>query len=179
MSLQQTQTFDEAIDHLMVELSEYCAYSAHLFDWIEHHRRVGESIVGRTKRVQDKRRRRQLPRPLNGLQDSSKAANASGLLMIGQAAAYLGITDDQVAAFVQDGELGYINLGRGKKRARYRFTIPDLQDFIERRRRREVLCRSTSPKGHRTTTSTSRPEVIGFMAARAAQLGKKPKPTKR
>ena len=117
--------------------------------------------------------------PREGLQDPLKAAGSPGLLVIGQAAAYLGITEDQVAGFVQDGELSYINVGRGKKRARYRFTIPDLQAFIEHRRRREVLCRSTSPKGHRSTTSTSRPEVIGFMAARVAQLGKRPKPTKR
>jgi excisionase family DNA binding protein len=135
--------------------------------------------VRRNKRLQAKRRRRLAPRQPNGLQDPLNVAGEPGLLMTGQAAAYLGITDDQVAAFVQDGELNYINVGRGKKRARYRFTIPDLQEFIERRRRREVLCRSTSQKGHRTTTSTSRPEVIGFMAARAAQLGKKPKPTKR
>ena len=119
-------------------------------------------------------------RPPDGLQDDPlKAAGEPGLLVIGQAAAYLGITDDQVAAFVQDGELSYINVGRGKKRARYRFTIPDLQAFIEHRRRREVFCQSTSPKSRRTTTSTARSEVIGFMAARAAQLGKKPKPSKR
>ena len=103
--------------------------------------------------------------------------DAAGLLTIDQAAAYLGITEDQVAGFVQDGELSYINVGRGKKRARYRFTIPDLQAFIEHRRRREVSCRSTNPKGHRITTSTFRSEVIGFMAARAAQLAGKPKPS--
>jgi hypothetical protein len=154
-------------------LIELVGYSAHVFDWLEHERRVGQSLVRRGKR------RRQVPRLPDGLQDPLKAAGGAELLLIDQAAAYLGTTSDQVAAFVQGGELSYINLGRGKKRARYRFTIPDLQEFIERRRRREVLCRSTSPKSHRTTTSTSRSEVIGFMAARAAQLAGKPKPTKR
>ena len=103
----------------------------------------------------------------------------SELLTIDQAAAYLDITDDQVAAFVQDGELSYINMGRGKKRARYRFTIPDLQAFIEHRRRREVFCRSTKPnsrriyhfdfqhRGHRfygSTGCTTRKEAEAFEA---------------
>jgi excisionase family DNA binding protein len=35
------------------------------------------------------------------------------LLTIDQAASYLGITDDQTAAFVADGALDYINVGRG------------------------------------------------------------------
>ncbi len=138
--------------------------------------RTVRSSVRRPRAARKASIRSLVARPPDGLQDP---AGEPGLLMIDQAAAYLGITDDQVAAFVADGELSYINLGRGKKRARYRFTIPDLQAFIEHRRRREVFCRSTSPKSRRSTTSTARSEVVGFMAARAAQLGKKPKPTKR
>jgi excisionase family DNA binding protein len=113
------------------------------------------------------------------MQNSPGIPVGAGLLMIGQAAAYLGITEDQVAAFVQDGELDYINVGRGKKRARYRFTIPDLDAFIERRRRREVLCRSSESRTPRIITSTSSTKVIGFTALRAAQLAGKPKPSKR
>ena len=116
----------EANERFMIEL---VGYSAHVFDWLEHGRRVGESLVGKGRWVRDKPKpcRQQVPRRPDGLQDPSKAAGEPGLLTIDQAAAYLGITDDQVAAFVQDGELSYINVGRGKKRARYRFTIPDLQ----------------------------------------------------
>ena len=67
----------------------------------------------------------------------------TALLTLDQAAAYLNITDDQVAAFVADGTLDYINVGRGKKRPRYRFTKQDLDAFIERRRQKEVPCLST------------------------------------
>ena len=68
------------------------------------------------------------------------------LLTLDQAAAYLNITDEQVAAFIADGTLDYINVGRGKKRPRYRFTKQDLDAFIERRRQREVQCLSTSTR---------------------------------
>jgi excisionase family DNA binding protein len=139
---------------------------------------IDEAIERLQAQAQAKRCQRQLPLPPDGLQDPLQAVGEPGLLVIGQAAAYLGITDDQVAAFVQDGELSYINLGRGKKRARYRFTIPDLQAFIEHRRRREVLCRSTSPTGRRSILSTSSTVVSDFSALRAAQLAKKPKPSK-
>ena len=43
--------------------------------------------------------------PREGVPDLLKVAGSPGLLVIGQAAAYLGITEDQVAGFVQDGEL--------------------------------------------------------------------------
>jgi hypothetical protein len=164
---------------------ELFGYSAHMFDWNRHNRQVGRSLVCKGKRLRDRPRRSPLPSPSPDNQDltckpsqADRVPSDAGLLLIDQAAAYLGTTSDQVAAFVADGELSYINLGRGKKRARYRFTVPDLQEFIERRRRREVLCQSTSPKSRRTTSSTSRSEVIGFMAARAAQLAGKPKPSK-
>src|SRR4051812_16428507 len=93
------------------------------------------------------------------------------------AAEWLCISEDQVAELAHRGELRYINVGRGQKRARMRFTEEDLEEFVARRRRREV-CLSTSPKSHRITISTSRSEVIGFTAVRAAQLAGKPKPTK-
>jgi excisionase family DNA binding protein len=105
-------------------------------------------------------------------------ADEAGLLMIDQAAAYLNVTEDQVAGFVQDGELSYINMGRGKKRARYRFTKSDLDAFIEQRRRREVFCQSTNPKSRRSTTTPSRSVVVGFTARRNARLAGKQKPSR-
>ena len=47
------------------------------------------------------------------------ANSDDGLLTLDQAAAYLNITDEQVAAFIADGTLDYINVGRGNKRPRY------------------------------------------------------------
>ncbi|WP_152104144.1 MULTISPECIES: helix-turn-helix domain-containing protein [Bradyrhizobium] len=95
-----------------------------------------------------------------------------------EAAARLGITVDQLAALVHDGEISFINMGRGSKRPRRRYTEADLDDLIERRRRRES-CPSGSPKLRRFTVTTSGSAVIGFTALRNAQLEKKQKPLKR
>src|SRR5258705_13788823 len=71
----------------------------------------------------------------------------ANLLDAKQAAKWLNITEDQLVALVYDGEISYINVGRGKKRPRRRFAEEDIEDFKERRRRREA-CLSTSPKSH-------------------------------
>jgi excisionase family DNA binding protein len=107
-----------------------------------------------------------------------KAKRDAVLLTLDEAAQHLNVTADQVTAFVQDGELRYINVGRGKKRPRVRFTIEDLDEFIETRRRRDVACQSTKNPTHRSTTSTSKSEVIGFTALRAARLAKTPSGSK-
>jgi len=100
-------------------------------------------------------------------------------LSIEEGAQYLGITSDQMRAFIQDGELNYRNMGRGKKRARYRLTKEDLDDFIEHRKRREPLCQSTGAKAVRSTAMTSSSNVVGFTARRNARLGKTPKNSRR
>jgi len=88
-------------------------------------------------------------------------------------AARLKITVEQLAALTADGEIGYINVGRGKKRPRRRYTPEDEQEFLDRRRRREV-CLSTSISAPRNTNSISKSKVIGFMAQRNARRAKKP-----
>jgi excisionase family DNA binding protein len=100
------------------------------------------------------------------------------LLILDQAAAYLNVTADQVTAFVQDGELRFINVGRGSKRPRYRFTIEDLQEFIQQRKRKEIQCLSTNPRSRLSMPSTFKSEVIGFTARRNVLLAGKPKPSK-
>src|SRR5258708_31481978 len=95
-----------------------------------------------------------------------------------EAAKKLDITEDQLAALVQDGEISYINTGRGKKRPRRKYTEEDLEDFIARRRRREA-CLSTRPKNHRFTNSISSSTVVGFTARRNAQHAKTPKNSNR
>ena len=94
-----------------------------------------------------------------------------------EAAKRLNITEDQLAALVQDGEITYINVGRGKKRPRRRYAEEDIDDFKVRRRRREAFL-SGSPKTHRSTDTISGSEVVGFTALRTAQLAKKPRPSK-
>jgi hypothetical protein len=108
-----------------------------------------------------------------------KPHDPNGLLTMAQAAARLGITIEQVKAHVDDGALRYVNVGRGKKRPRYRFTPVDLDEFIANRTMQEQPCRSIAPKRtEASTSSTSRSKVIGFTARRAALLAAKPKRSK-
>ena len=102
----------------------------------------------------------------------------SDLLNRKQAAKRLDVSEDQVTGLVLDGELRYINVGRGKKRPRMRFTVADLDEFIERRTRRDVPCLSTKNPTRPITTSTSKSEVIGFTARRNARLAKTPTSSK-
>lgn len=95
-----------------------------------------------------------------------------------QAAKKLAVSEEQARGLVQDGELQFINVGRGKKRPRMRFTEADLDDLIERRRRKASPCLSTNRKNHRSTITTSKSMVIGFTALRNAQLEKTPRSSK-
>jgi excisionase family DNA binding protein len=49
-----------------------------------------------------------------------------------EAAKRLNITEDQLAVLVQDGEITYINVGRGKKRPRRRYASAVLKNFVRR-----------------------------------------------
>jgi excisionase family DNA binding protein len=64
------------------------------------------------------------------------------LLTPEQAALRLSITEDQLGALTHGGEISYINVGRGKKRPRRRYAEEDIQEFLERRRKREAPCPS-------------------------------------
>jgi excisionase family DNA binding protein len=80
-----------------------------------------------------------------------------------EAAERLQTSVEQVTGFVRDGELRYVNIGRGKKRPRRMFTDDDLDEFIERRKRRDA-CLSTSQQSRRTGSMTSKSAVIAFSA---------------
>ena len=110
--------------------------------------------------------------------DVQEVAPDAKLFDLKQAARKLGISEDQTRGLIEDGELQFINLGRGKKRPRMRFTEADLDELIERRRRKITPCLSTNRRNHRIGNSTSKPEVIGFMARRNAQIAKTPKSLK-
>jgi hypothetical protein len=102
------------------------------------------------------------------------------LLTAAQAAARLGVTVDQFMGHVEDGAIDYINVGRGKKRPRYRFAPADLETFKAARITTEQPCRFSSRKNPNPITgSTSKSKVVGFTALRAAHLAKKPKGSKR
>lgn len=103
------------------------------------------------------------------------------LLTPKEAAARLAITVDQLADLVMDGAIAYIAVGRGSIRPRRRYTEADLNDFIERRRQREVSlptnigrgARNNSLKIGRAQRFESRP--IGFMALREEMLARRRK----
>ena len=80
-----------------------------------------------------------------------------------QAAELLQTSVAQVIGLVRGGELKYVNIGRGKKKPRIRFTDDDLDELIERRKRREG-CLSTSLQNRRIGNTTSKSEVIAFSA---------------
>src|SRR4030081_3224091 len=93
------------------------------------------------------------------------------------AARVLGVSVKTLSCFVSDGEIGYINVGRGKVKRRIMFTEGDLADFIQRRAQRDVPCRSTSTKTARSITSTSNTSVVAFTALRNARTSVTQKPS--
>lgn len=93
------------------------------------------------------------------------------------AAERLGVSVKTLNGYVRDGELRYINVGRGSKKQRRKFTDEDLDDLIERRTRRDVPCQSTSTKTARSIISTSSTKVFAFTALRDARAGVRPKPS--
>jgi hypothetical protein len=102
----------------------------------------------------------------------------SDLLTLEETAARLKSTREQVMGFVDDGDLIYINVGRGKLRPRYRFSPTDIDDFEETRRTRKEpnSCQFTDRKSpRRIIGSTFSSTVVGFTARRNVQLAKKPK----
>jgi excisionase family DNA binding protein len=107
--------------------------------------------------------------------------DSNALLKPDEAAARLGITVEQLLAHVEDGALRYINVGRGQKKPRYRFSETDLNEFISTRSTLEQrLCPSSSPKrASRITGTASKSNVVGFSALHAASLAKRPRGSKR
>ena len=88
----------------------------------------------------------------------------------------LGVSLKTLDDYADDGEIRYIDLARGGKNKRRRYTEEFIAEFLERRTRRDVKqCPSTGPKAPRTTTSTSGSNVLGFMAQRARRISEKQK----
>jgi excisionase family DNA binding protein len=103
----------------------------------------------------------------------------TALLTARQAAQHLNITVEQLLAHVHDGTLRAINISRGKKRGRWRFTRDDL-DAFKTSRTQEQPCRFSSPKSPRRITGiVSKSSVVDFSALRAARLARKPSGLKR
>src|ERR1022692_3591240 len=76
----------------------------------------------------------------------------SSLITPYEAAEELGISTKLLLGYVRDGELRYVDVGRGGKRKKRMFNPADVEDFKERRTRREMPCRSTSRRPRHSTT---------------------------
>jgi hypothetical protein len=99
-----------------------------------------------------------------------------GLLTPKMAAHHLGISVKTLTGHADDGEIRYIDSGRGKKKIRRKYTRDDLEEFKERRARRDTPCQSTGTRKARSTTMTSNTNVVGFTALRDARTSAKLKP---
>ena len=88
----------------------------------------------------------------------------NGLRTPQEVATRLGMSVKQVKTLaLKDGELRFINIGRGTKNIRMMFTDADVEDFIKRRAKRNTTQRqSPTQKG----TSHRAAEIIGFTARR-------------
>jgi AraC-like DNA-binding protein len=88
----------------------------------------------------------------------------NGLRTPQEVATRLGMSVKQVKTLaLKDGELRFINTGRGTKNIRMMFTDADVEEFIKRRHKRNTpQQQSPTQKG----TSHRAAEVIGFTARR-------------
>ena len=105
------------------------------------------------------------------------AAPPDGLRTPAEAARKLHCSVKTLNGHIASGALRYVVIGHGTKRPRKMLTDADLDQFIANQTRKDVPCPSTRTEtaARRISTSTSKCEVIGFMARRNAQRGAKPK----
>jgi hypothetical protein len=88
----------------------------------------------------------------------------NGLRTPQEVATRLGMSVKQVKTLaLKDGELRFINIGRGTTNIRMMFTDADVEDFIKRRAKRNAP-QHQSPTQKRTSHRAA--EVIGFTARR-------------
>jgi excisionase family DNA binding protein len=69
------------------------------------------------------------------------------LLTIAAAADRLSVSIDTLRGLVRDGEMRFVNVGRGKVKPRIMFTDRDIDDFVTRRSSRVTLSKSRKANG--------------------------------
>ncbi|WP_371748354.1 helix-turn-helix domain-containing protein [Bradyrhizobium sp. CCBAU 53338] len=109
--------------------------------------------------------------------DTGSILQAAPVLPPKDAARYLGVSVKTLLAFVRDGELKYIHLGRGRKKIRRGFDLQDIEEFKQSRTRRDMPCQFTGTTSAASTISTSRSKVIGFTARRELRMSEKRRPS--
>jgi hypothetical protein len=94
-----------------------------------------------------------------------------------EAAAKLRIGIRTLDKHVAAGVLRYISIGHGRRHIRRMFAPSDLEEFIANQRQKDSpLCLSENRRTHRSTTTSSSSEVIGFTARLAREAAAKRKP---
>jgi hypothetical protein len=110
------------------------------------------------------RRRRERPRPLDGL------------LTADEAAARLRCSVKTLNGYVASGTVRYVAIGHGSKRPRKMFTPADLDDFVVNQTRKDSpACLSAATRARPTGNTTFKSEVIAFSARPNARPAVKPK----
>jgi len=95
------------------------------------------------------------------------------LLSPAETAARLGVSVRTLKGLADDGEIRYVETGRGTKNKRRRYTEEFIAEYYERRTRRDAPCPSTSTKTARSTTLISNGKAIGFTALRERRISEK------
>lgn len=98
----------------------------------------------------------------------------TSLLTPAEAARHLSISEKQLRALVRAGRIRYISVGLGALRETRRYTIADLEEFLEKSR-----CRSTNVPVRKRIPSTSSSVVSDFQARLDARRAAKPSASKR
>jgi hypothetical protein len=84
-----------------------------------------------------------------------RSAIPNGLRTPQEVAARLGVSVKQVKTLaLKDGELRFINTGRGTKNIRMMFTDTDVEDFIKRRAKRNAPQQQSPSTANKTTRRT-------------------------
>jgi excisionase family DNA binding protein len=81
---------------------------------------------------------------------------AKQLIGFREAGNRMGVSADTVKGYVDDGELSYVNVGRGKKKKRRKIDPDDLDTFIEQRKHKGTQCISIGTAGSTTRKSGTR-----------------------
>jgi|HubBroStandDraft_6_1064221.scaffolds.fasta_scaffold1681154_1 hypothetical protein len=149
------------VDEILKHIDCSMLATSSLLDDYEAARRSYEVCNGTARPA---RKRRERPRPLDGL------------LTADEAAARLRCSVKTLNGYVASGTVRYVAIGHGSKRPRKMFTPADLDDFVVNQTRKDSpACLSAATRARPTGNTTFKSEVIAFSARPNARPAVKPK----
>jgi excisionase family DNA binding protein len=93
-----------------------------------------------------------------------------GLMSRKEAAKALNVSVDTLDRYVQDGDLVYVNVGRGKYRERRNFDPADIEEFIRQRKRRKPTYQSTRSRTQNSGATMPGSRGANILSLRDAQI---------